>query len=149
MPETSQPSDVVGMLMRIAPALARLQNEMLGAMETRLTFRQFRLLRLVARGHDYPTSLQEVTTLSLATISASVDALVGRGLLGRERNTTDRRRVTLRVTDAGGQAINQGQQAMADLAQVLTGVLAEHGDVPVHEGLRHVLRRVEVLLTAE
>lgn len=149
MPTTSDPADVVEMLMRIAPALARLQNERLGAMPTRLTFRQYRLLRLVERGHDYPTALQEATTLSLATISASVDALVVRGLLTREANPTDRRRVTLRLTPAGEAAIEQGRRAMADLRTDLTEVLTTNDEAAVAEGLGLVLGRVQVRLTAE
>lgn len=52
--------------------------------------------------------VSEAVQLSKSTTSVLVDGLVKRGLISRERSLTDRRRVELRLTDAG-------QERLADL----------------------------------
>ncbi len=67
-----------------------------------LTLRQLQLL-LVIRATPRTTgqALAEAQQVSTPTISGLVDRLVGKGLLVREPDTADRRRVLLSLSDAG------------------------------------------------
>lgn len=67
-----------------------------------LTVPQLVCLRTLAKQQDLtPSALSREVDLSQATITGIVDRLVKRGLVDRQRSETDRRRVTLSITDAG------------------------------------------------
>lgn len=72
-----------------------------------LTLRQIQLL-LVIRATPRTTgqALAEGQQVSTPTISGLVDRLVGKGLLVREPDTADRRRVLLSLSDAGHKVLD-------------------------------------------
>ncbi len=67
-----------------------------------LTVPQLVCLRVIGlRGPLNPSQLASEVSLSQATITGIVDRLAARQLVRRERTSTDRRVVTINVTDAG------------------------------------------------
>jgi DNA-binding MarR family transcriptional regulator len=67
-----------------------------------LTASQYLLLQRIAReGKTTATSIAQAARLTQATVTTLIDKLERRGLVARERDTEDRRRVWLRVTEAG------------------------------------------------
>lgn len=79
-----------------------------------VTLSQCHLLMEVSRRKEGETSLSELATaleLDLSTVSRVADGLVRRGLLKRETDPRDRRRLALFLTNTGRElveAINQG-----------------------------------------
>ncbi len=68
-----------------------------------LSTTQFLVLNLLSE-RDQPWMLRRLAAalnLESATLVRTIDSLVGRGLVARERATTDRRQVHITLTDAG------------------------------------------------
>jgi len=64
------------------------------------------LLQLSQHGRMTPSKLAAEVALSNATVSGILDRLEVRSLVVRERSTTDKRRVNVRLTDAGHQLVS-------------------------------------------
>jgi DNA-binding MarR family transcriptional regulator len=103
-----------------------------------LTLAQYRLLALVRDGEDRASLLAGQLALAKPTVSATVETLVERGLLGRESVEGDRRAVRLEVTAAGRAALGVAEQSMGER---LEGVLARVGDLALVEEAFDQLRR--------
>jgi DNA-binding MarR family transcriptional regulator len=72
------------------------------AREAGLTAVQLRVLQIVAeKGRATPTDLSQRMGVTMATVSALIKKLEGKGLLTRHRSTTDRRQMDLEITDEG------------------------------------------------
>jgi DNA-binding MarR family transcriptional regulator len=97
---------------------------------TDLTLAQYRLLALVHEGEDRASLLAGQLALAKPTVSATVETLVERGLIGRETVAGDRRAVRLEVTDAGRAALETAERSMGER---LDGVLARVGDLALVE----------------
>jgi len=86
----------------------------------------FRVLKLLQK---QPRSLSELATcqaVALPTMSRTVSALVERGWVTRTEDTQDRRRVQLRMTDAGKIVFDELRvRAQARLAARLTSLSPE------------------------
>ncbi|MGW4800954.1 MarR family winged helix-turn-helix transcriptional regulator, partial [Nonomuraea sp. NPDC004297] len=108
-------------LLGVAALVARLESETLAALQPPLTSRQYRLLRVIDQGQVTATAIYEQATMSLASISQSVDLLVQRGLLRRERDPEDGRRSILSLTEAGRASLTDASARMAGLAEQLVG----------------------------
>jgi DNA-binding MarR family transcriptional regulator len=72
-----------------------------------LTPQQYRVLKLVGAGGERSARLAEKLAIAKPTLTSTADGLVAAGLLAREAETTDRRAVRLRLTEAGQVAIRQ------------------------------------------
>ncbi len=78
------------------------------AQHSDLTASQLLLLRYVAReGRALPSAIARAIELKQATITVLVNKLERRGLVSRQRDTRDRRRVWVRLTDAGHKVLEQ------------------------------------------
>ena len=72
-----------------------------------LTGPQLVCLRFVGKhGEVTPSRIAKEVSLSQATVTGIVDRLAARQLVTRERSTTDRRLVTVAITDAGRDLID-------------------------------------------
>jgi len=89
----------------------------------------FRVLKLLQK---QPYSLSELATcqaVALPTMSRTVSALVERGWVARTEDSQDRRRVQLRMTDAGARVFQELRaRAQARLAARLTPLSPEERD---------------------
>ena len=90
-----------------------------------LTLAQYRVLALVAEGEDRASRVARQLALAKPTVSATVDALVGHGLLARDAAEGDRRALRLTATDAGRAALREAESGMRSR---LDEVLAHVGD---------------------
>ena len=85
-----------------------------------LTPQQYRVLKLVGEGGERSARLAEKLTIAKPTLTSTADGLVAAGLLVREAETTDRRAVRLRLTEAGQAAVRRADEAYSGwLGQVL------------------------------
>jgi DNA-binding MarR family transcriptional regulator len=92
-----------------------------------LSLAHYRVLAAIADGDERASHVAARLALGKPTISASVDALCGRGLLRREPGAGDQRVSTLRLTPAGAAALHESETAM--LAR-LDAVLIRTADAP-------------------
>lgn len=88
--------------------------------DAELTLSQYRVLVFLANGESRPSRIAPNVDVTRPTVTALVDGLVARGLVDRQPDETDRRRVRHRVTPAGKRALAEADRvveaAMAALA---------------------------------
>jgi DNA-binding MarR family transcriptional regulator len=66
-----------------------------------ITIEQFHILRHINRGKNSACELAAAIGISRPAVSQAVDALAHKGLLTRQQDTSDRRYVTLALTENG------------------------------------------------
>jgi DNA-binding MarR family transcriptional regulator len=126
-------------MLEVVPLVMRtIRTEMRGARVPGISVPQFRTLVYLNR--HATASLSDVAAflgLTLPSVSVLVDGLVSRDLVAREPDLMDRRRVTLRVTEAGRAAYHSAQQAteaclaerVADLGEAERAILLQALDI--------------------
>lgn len=78
------------------------------ARHSELTASQMLLLQYVdQQGKALPSAIARAIELKQATITVLLNQLEGSGLVTRERDTEDRRRIWVRLTDAGHKVLEQ------------------------------------------
>lgn len=87
-----------------------------------LSIPQFRSLRFIQRNRNSSLSdLADHLGLTLPSVSKLIDGLVKQGLIDREESTTDRRRLTLVLTQKGESIIDSAlASAQAHLSSILS-----------------------------
>ena len=92
-----------------------------------LSIPQFRSLGFVQRNPDASLSdLADHLGLTLPSVSKLVDGLVKKGLISRQESTTDRRRLTLVLTQSGESIINSARAiAQVNIAKILSNLSTE------------------------
>jgi DNA-binding MarR family transcriptional regulator len=90
--------------------------------------------------------IHDQVTISLAAISQSVEVLVQRGLLRRDRDPKDGRRSILSLTGAGRRALAEASARMAELAAHLAREPDEQQVAELRHALRLLRERVVALL---
>jgi DNA-binding MarR family transcriptional regulator len=93
-----------------------------------LSMAHYRVLAAVADGDERASRVAARLALGKPTISASVDALTRRGLLAREDVAHDQRAVTLRLTPAGEQALQQAEAAMTERLDAVLAATTRSAD---------------------
>ncbi len=78
------------------------------------------LLVLLERGPMTAAAVIPHVTLEQSLVSRTVQRLYEKGLLSRRRSRTDRRNVTLRATEAGGELAEELVQPLQELDEELT-----------------------------
>jgi len=92
--------------------LARLLERACGELHPPVTLAQYRLLAMIGSGADRASRLAGQLALAKPTVSATIDTLVERGLVGRASSRDDRRVTTLTVTERGQQELTAAEAAM-------------------------------------
>ena len=82
--------------------------------EAGLTPQQYRMLKLVGAGGERSAKLAERLAVAKPTLTSTADGLVAAGLLSRETETTDRRVVRLKLTEAGRAAVDRADAVYAE-----------------------------------
>jgi len=119
-----------------------IRTEMRAHRQAPLTVPQFRALVLVRHNHDASLSaLAEHLGLSLPAASRMVEGLVQRGLLGRQAQPGDRRRLSLSLTGRGRATCRTALKATQAALARRFGTLAAEDLVLVSRALS-VLSRV-------
>lgn len=139
-PVTDRPIDfeTQDLIVTVSARLNRLHQLILGNLDPRLTFRQYRTLSRVASGYTSLSQLAARANLSLPTVSENVDGLVRRGLLSTSQSELDGRVVILGITDKGRAAV---EAADAELRLLMKYLVA---DIPA-EDLPVVTRALQSL----
>lgn len=85
-----------------------------------LTLPQYRLLVHLAEGKEAASALADKLAVSRPSVTGVVDGLVARGLVSRQHEDADRRRVAHELTDAGrlvlAQADDEVQRVLDEIA---------------------------------
>ena len=135
-------------LFEMAARLIRLENTVLRAATPSVTLRQFRLLRRVAEGYVTPTAIADRSTLSLPTISRSLDALVQKSLVRRRIQSHDRRSYRLAITPEGERVLADSRRILGVLAARLTESLPDRRREELLHDVVAINRQVTGLLRA-
>ena len=94
---------------------------------------QYRLLSLLEGGGATATIAADRLAVSAPSVTAIVDGLVARGFVTRGEVEGDRRRVELKITEAGAAALARGDDAVAARLEWV----AEHGPASGNPGAEH------------
>jgi DNA-binding MarR family transcriptional regulator len=125
-------------LMDTAPQILQaIRMEMRRGRGSDISIPQFRTLAFIQRNPDSSLSnLAEHLGLTLPSVSKLVDGLVKQRLITRQESTTDRRCLTLLLTDAGASIVNSARTgAQANLAKKL-GNLTKDEQETIHQALK-------------
>ena len=134
MPQTSgqdPASDADPQVVAAARAAAKLARQVtipLG--EVGLSLPQYRVLAFLDEGEAAPSDLAGRLSVSRPSITALMDGLITRGLVGRRPDTDDGRRVHHHLTDDGRDALQRADQAVGDRL-VAIGTHVNAGDPSV------------------
>jgi DNA-binding MarR family transcriptional regulator len=104
--DTARAADAALTIIRLFRSMERV--------EAGMTPQQYRMLKLVGAGGERSAKLAERLAVAKPTLTSTADGLVAAGLLSRETETTDRRVVRLRLTEAGRVAVNRADAAYTE-----------------------------------
>jgi long-chain acyl-CoA synthetase len=110
-----------------ARALARLARHVEHALDPlELSLPQYRVLSLLGDGSSASSALAARLAVSPPSVTAVVDGLVARGLVERQADPSDRRRLTLLLTTSGATLLRAAEAAV----DARLGEVAEHLEDP-------------------
>lgn len=103
-----------------------------GLAQVDLSPTQYRLLILLSQGGAGSSRLASYLAVSPPSITSAVDVLVTRGLVDRVHDKSDRRRISLGLTEEGAKVL-----ALADVAAdaVMADIAASSGDADLADRL--------------
>ena len=126
---------------RIAARLARQVEVGLGAVE--LSLPQYRILTLLAEGTVVASALADRLAVTRPSVTAVVDGLVARGLVERQADARDRRRVAHVLTASGRRILARADEAIDARLTEIAGYLEDRADAEAAfgglEAWRHAL----------
>ena len=116
------------------------------AKQSGLTPSQLILMQVIARsGGQTPSSIAREVSLSQATVTALIDKLEARGLVGRRRDTADRRRIFVELTADGTRTLADAPSMLQQRFETRLSSLADWEQA----FLVAALERIAVMLDAE
>jgi long-chain acyl-CoA synthetase len=118
---TSSTPRVLGSYGRVAAWLSKRVEVALGTVD--LTLPQFRVLGILAEGSSAASGLADRLAVRRPSITAVIDGLVARGLVDRRQEDSDRRRVSLRLTEDGERILADADRAVDEYLASLAGYL--------------------------
>ncbi len=110
---SASPDECAGHVLEVVPTIMHaIRAEMRGHRAPELSVAQFRMLTFLSRHEG--ASLSDVADhmgLTLPSMSKMMDGLVTRGLVARQEDPHDRRRVTLALTAEGRKTFDRSRKA--------------------------------------
>ncbi|HEX3795170.1 MAG TPA: MarR family transcriptional regulator [Acidimicrobiales bacterium] len=105
-------SDVpsIGTYGRVTAWLSKRVEVALSQMD--LTLPQYRVLGILAEGSAASSGLADRLAVRPPSITAIIDGLVARGLVDRSQVDSDRRRIRLRLTEAGERTVAEANRSV-------------------------------------
>ncbi|HEY0247933.1 MAG TPA: MarR family winged helix-turn-helix transcriptional regulator [Gryllotalpicola sp.] len=103
----------------VVDALARLAR-MLERAAAPLSLADFRVLSAIDSGEDRASRLAQRLAVGKPAISATVDSLAKRGLVGREKAEDDQRAVALALTERGAAEFGAARTRLAERVRAVT-----------------------------
>lgn len=111
-----------------------------------LSLPQYRLLTYLAEGSAAAAALAERLIVSRPSVTTLVDGLVDRGMVERQPDPVDRRRVDHLLTSSGREALSRADAAIADMLHELIGRLDSVDAQRALEGLALLHEALELAL---
>ena len=108
---------------RVAAWLSKMVEVALAQVD--LTLPQYRVLAILADGNEAASGLAERLAVRPPSITAIIDGLVSRGLVDRRPEDSDRRRVSLRITDDGARMVAAADRAVDEQLRSIAGHLSD------------------------
>ncbi len=106
--------------------LARIARQVELAVATvDLTLAQYRVLSVLGGGCEAASRLADKLGVSRPSLTGVVDGLVTRGLVRRDQDDSDRRRVDIGLTDAGRTVLAHADAAVDQRIERITQLLGE------------------------
>ena len=102
------------------------------------------LYELLRNGGITLSGLAKTVSLNISTVNGIVDRLETKGLLTRQRSDVDRRKVLLRITDAGRQIIREAPSLLQDKLSDELQKLPELEQVTIAMSLERIVALMEV-----
>jgi long-chain acyl-CoA synthetase len=102
----------VGSYGRVAAWLSKRVEVALGTVD--LTLPQYRVMGILTEGSSAARGLADRMSVQPPSITALVDGLVAKGLVDRRQEDSDRRKVSLRLTDEGQRILVEADRAVDD-----------------------------------
>ncbi len=121
--KTADAIPVLGTYGRVAAWLSKRVEVALTTVD--LTLPQYRVLGILAEGAAAASGLADRLAVRRPSVTAVVDGLVGRGLVDRRQEDTDRRRVALRLTEDGVRTLAAADRAVDDYLVSIAGHLPD------------------------
>lgn len=90
-----------------------------------------------------PSDLAREVSLSQATMTGIIDRLAARQLVTRERISKDRRRVTIRLTEAGRALIEQAPSPLQERFVERLSELTEAEQLEIRDTLERIVRMMD------
>jgi long-chain acyl-CoA synthetase len=106
--------------------IARLARQVERAVSTvDLTLAQYRVLGVLGDGCEAASRLADKLSVSRPSLTGVVDGLVARGLVRRDHDPSDRRRIDVGLTDAGRIVLEQADAAVDDRMERIVKLLED------------------------
>ena len=122
---------------QLGRAVARLAKHVEKALSHNdLSLPQYRVLVLLGDGSAVASALASKLAVSPPSVTAIVDGLVARGLVNRQNDGGDRRRVTHALTDKGRRLLSEADAGTDARLEAIAGHLAPRDRERAIEGLR-------------
>ncbi len=100
-----------------------------------LTLPQYRILGVLAEGSSASSGLADRLTVRPPSITAVIDGLVARGLVDRQHQEDDRRRIALRLTDKGARLVAEANRSVDDYIASIAATLPDEDHTMVLRSL--------------
>jgi len=113
-------------IIRAYNMLSQAQRDALAELD--LSIRPFVVISTLARSDDHTLSISELRRLTFihaATLTSTLAKLEERGLVERRMSTIDRRAITVVLTDAGLQLVDEGYRRLSTIKFGLAGLSEE------------------------
>jgi DNA-binding MarR family transcriptional regulator len=121
--DTPEDGDLVDAFIAASRALVAVAARSLGGLDDDVTLAQYRaLVVLWTRGPRRAADLADALEVTPSTASRMVERLVRKGLVGRSRSDEDRRTVSLELTAAGREVV---QQVIEHRRREISGILEQ------------------------
>lgn len=139
---TSIEEDILRALRRITRAIDLHSRKLANTFG--LTGPQLVCLRVLGQHESLtPSTLAKEIVLSQATVTGIIDRLAARQLVSRHRRTTDRRQVSVAITDAGRALIEQAPSPLQERFVEQLGQLQEPDQCRIRDTLDEVVRMMD------
>lgn len=143
MLENENRIQVMSTVAKIYRAMSRELNRRLSQLG--LSYLDFLVLRATSEGKKTMAYLANRYFVTQSAITASVDKLEEMGLVRRVRDTEDRRKIMIEITEKGLETFNKGIEIYKQLADEVTKDLKEDEVILLLDKLSIILQKLEEL----
>jgi long-chain acyl-CoA synthetase len=112
---------------RVAAWLSKRVEVALARMD--LSLSQYRVLGILAEGSAAASGLADRLAVRPSSVTAVIDGLVARDLVDRTQIDSDRRRITLRLTDEGARIVAEADRSVDEYIASIATCLSDKDEI--------------------